>query len=1185
MNSDDAAKIKIGGIEFPVALLDALRERRLVVFAGAGVSRGKPACLPDFKGLAREVAKGTGEALKDGDNPSLFLDKLADAGVKVHERAAESLRRGLMPTETHKNLLLLFQKYDPVRIVTTNFDLLFEKAIDTENLFNSEVESYRAPALPLGSDFDGIVHVHGSVKRANDMVLTDTDFGKAYLTDGSARRFLRGAFANYTILFVGYSHNDTILNYLARALPPTDQKRFALIPKKSKAAHWDRLKIERIEYPISGNDHQALHTGIHALKEFVNRRPTEWRNKIERIVNKSPGDLGDDQNLLEYALKEKTHVGSFTNAAESCEWLDWVDDQRYLNEIFDERSHDERIGLWAHWLVEKFAVAHADSLQRVIGRREGRLPAYFWKRLSYVVQSTDLDENALRKWVSLLLSRAPQQMAISSDLSSLGQRCAESGLMFEAAQIFNLMLAIQPFIERYDFSTIGPEYEHHDRLNIREIYNPVYAAQLWKNALLPNIDLFAGLLIDKLIERLEERHFTLNGWGSTDRHRDWSLTHISPIKDISNHLGVRGYERTVIRAARDCLDWMIEKRRKEGLYWQNRLANSEAPLLRALASHSVRMDVGLLPDKKAVWLLETNSLLEVKRINDRAPYKELYALAKQIYPRLNDERRRAMIEAIEEYRFLGQNRERNEKLKERHRYDWYHILHCSDPECPLAGQAFEEAQRKHPEWKPSPDIGGIQIRYGLSTPLTADELLEKPGSEWVSELVYRFIEESKRRHEDNWCSGLADAVMNASKEKFKWSLELADALAEAGEWDIDAWYGLIRGWYRNEGISGTDLNKKRYRKALERIRHDHLYGKAKIAHAIVETLQALVINGGTEYASELLPEANIIASALWKKTDKSNASALVRYWLDGLWINFKESGSEPSGLEEEWIHAFKKVLDDPTQKGRNGKIALAREFATLLYLDEAWTTEKLLPLFYSKDDAEFEAVWSGLLWPRMRINKQSATALLDPTFKAVPRILPNSDLRNSFTDHYVHMINAIVEDPQEKWIPEFFKHSSEENRREFTHSLDSFISLSYLHKKENELRGMWNRWIKRYWKDRLQGVPKPLDSQEIYKMYAWPVYFGAHMPEAVELAIKMEPTDPNESFGTDIFFELQKPEIWSNYPKATAKLLLHLSALSHGPGALGDLHSWGPEIIDNLLTCDLPEKLKSDLEDLRATLS
>ena len=105
----------------------------------------------------------------------------------------------------------------PLRLVTTNFDTLFEEAARESTGVQPEV--FPAPALPLGREFHGIVHVHGTIDKPHDMVLTDADFGRAYLTEAWARRFLVDLFRSFTVLFVGYGHSDTVMNYLARALP------------------------------------------------------------------------------------------------------------------------------------------------------------------------------------------------------------------------------------------------------------------------------------------------------------------------------------------------------------------------------------------------------------------------------------------------------------------------------------------------------------------------------------------------------------------------------------------------------------------------------------------------------------------------------------------------------------------------------------------------------------------------------------------------------------------------------------------------------------------------------------------------------------------------------------------------------------------------------------------------------
>lgn len=181
--------MKIKGIDFPTQIINALRDDKLVVFAGAGVSMGDPANLPSFKDLAVAIAQDTGKTLQDHEPEDQFLGRLDQVGTNVRARAKQELSRdNPQPTELHRDLLRLYATRGSPRIVTTNFDLLFETA--AKGVFKSEPESFKAPALPLGRECNGIVHVHGTLDRPNGMVLTDKDFGRAYLTDGWALSFL-----------------------------------------------------------------------------------------------------------------------------------------------------------------------------------------------------------------------------------------------------------------------------------------------------------------------------------------------------------------------------------------------------------------------------------------------------------------------------------------------------------------------------------------------------------------------------------------------------------------------------------------------------------------------------------------------------------------------------------------------------------------------------------------------------------------------------------------------------------------------------------------------------------------------------------------------------------------------------------------------------------------------------------
>ena len=163
--------MNINGVKFPNSLLNALQDGRLVIFAGAGVSMGAPANLPDFPRLARQIAEGTGQAIREREPEDRFLGRLKAAGIDVHRRAAELLQRsGTEPTGLHLDLLRLSTRPENVRIVTTNFDLLFEQA--ATDLFGATTRVFLAPALPYGQRFQGIVNVHGSVSEPDEMVLT-----------------------------------------------------------------------------------------------------------------------------------------------------------------------------------------------------------------------------------------------------------------------------------------------------------------------------------------------------------------------------------------------------------------------------------------------------------------------------------------------------------------------------------------------------------------------------------------------------------------------------------------------------------------------------------------------------------------------------------------------------------------------------------------------------------------------------------------------------------------------------------------------------------------------------------------------------------------------------------------------------------------------------------------------------
>ena len=115
-------------------------------------------------------------------------------------------------------------------------------------------------------------------------------------------------------------------------------------------------------------------------------------------------------------------------------------------------------------------------------------------------------------------------------------------------------------------------------------------------------------------------------------------------------------------------------------------------------------------------------------------------------------------------------------------------------------------------------------------------------------------------------------LSEAIKKDFGWSLELAHALADAGEWDAYPWRALIDTWSKME----LDINK--HRQVLECFARTELY--SKFSYEISDMLYALVKNGGPSYAVELLPQAKQIAAALWKSLDRAISVDVKHGWFN-----------------------------------------------------------------------------------------------------------------------------------------------------------------------------------------------------------------------------------------------------------------------------------------------------------------
>lgn len=288
------------GPNIPNELIDAQKRGELLFFCGAGVS--VPAGLPSFEKLTKNVADKL-HALddKEGEISNLLFNKQFDRTFSALKRTyGDEIVDSILLNElkipkspilnNHKNLLKLSvnEEKRPF-IITTNFDLLFEKV-------DSKIQSYIPPYLPdLQSKeaLSGIVYLHGKwvnpkKNKLNNLIISSQNFGSAYLSHGWATRFLSNLLTRRTVVLIGYSGDDTLVRYLLEGLNSERSNTnniyaFECGEQGDIESKWSQLGATGISYP----DHKDLWETVAEWAKYAGD-DQKWKDYIKYLSQQSP---------------------------------------------------------------------------------------------------------------------------------------------------------------------------------------------------------------------------------------------------------------------------------------------------------------------------------------------------------------------------------------------------------------------------------------------------------------------------------------------------------------------------------------------------------------------------------------------------------------------------------------------------------------------------------------------------------------------------------------------------------------------------------------------------------------------------------------------------------------------------------------------------------------------------------
>lgn len=306
------------GPSIPDQLLERRDQGRVVFLCGAGVSLNSG--MPTFYNLTKYVVdffdppkKSTIESefrlwIEDNesgeDHPKTPLDQIFHllhqeyGREEVNTLVANRLRNSGTTrkiSNEHSIIARISSNQDgKPQIVTTNFDLLFEQALE-----GSVIEYFEPPSfqdISLGVPLTGITYLHGRLQESSaeqhPYVLSSADFGRAYLSEGWATNFIRSLLKSYTVVLVGYQAEDPPVKYLLQGLNHDG------LSDRSNLYAFDKGAPEDIEAKwrdrgvtaIACNEYPDL---WHSLEAWADRadNPRQWRSNVIKLALKGPRKL------------------------------------------------------------------------------------------------------------------------------------------------------------------------------------------------------------------------------------------------------------------------------------------------------------------------------------------------------------------------------------------------------------------------------------------------------------------------------------------------------------------------------------------------------------------------------------------------------------------------------------------------------------------------------------------------------------------------------------------------------------------------------------------------------------------------------------------------------------------------------------------------------------------------------
>ncbi|HDR8523256.1 DUF4020 domain-containing protein [Bacillus toyonensis] len=1026
-------------VEIPDELIDHLEQGKLVLFVGAGVSMKGKSNLPNFDDLVDEIAKTLYVEKREITEPhDYYLGKIAKT-KDVHQVAKDLVHiETSKPNPLHFAIPRLFPLDTEVRIVTTNFDRHFTTAM---NEMNRELNVYYAPALPTGRAFKGLAYIHGNIEQEKEaLILTDGDFGRAYLTEGWARRFLVDLFSNYTVLFVGYSHNDPVMKYLATGLPPST-RRYAFVAQGENTYHWEHLGIRPIVYPNKSNNHQSLVKAVKRWAELMGDNYITKRMRIRDIVTVPPSVEQEQLSYIKQSIKKIETVRYFVEFARDYEWVEWLEAEGKLRNLFLLTStYDEVDELLAEWLVEQFLFSHQKELFQLIFKNHSKISPLLWRTICSYLNETKIKMDPLlfARWTLLLLETAEKDSKSIEKISYLLQKCSFPEHKEIALLLLTFILDGKLKLKRErklgNDTQESIELEESSRLPVSTFS---HVEQIWNEKMRPHISYYAVPILMMGLEKM--RMLSLRQTALKKRNKE------NVEKEFhQNDLAF------LIQIVKECLIYLCENNEKKANYYITEMIEANSLLQKRIAIDAMNKNLFVSVDDKMKWLLQEGLLLDVT-------YKhEVFQLLKNHYAHSLEKTKEEVIQTATKH------------LAEERAFDVclvLDLLFTCDSNSPSTAQGYELMKQKHPHFHSVlysvPKKKAIE--QSITCNVTADGLLQLKDDEIMNQ-IRQFSNDGvfEQRH-------FLEMLSKACKLNTEWSISFAYQLVGMHEISNEVWFVCIREWRNNRRLTNGQIQK--IIPLLQKFVRNTAF------HWLISSFLYEISNRLEELEENSIRFVKRFAFSVFPQVMKSDTDFKI-----GKQDFYNESIQHPVGKMTavllkllsydhlydrnvyEYLFLFEEQVRVSSERTNFMFARLIADITFLYYIEKQWCRKYLLPYLELKKENEItKYAWAGLCYTQINL----------PLFTEMKRFIKyavehlevlHPHTREAFLKwlSFVFIKCVLYWEQKTDWLYPLLIRENEENKIKFMQHLCYYVKTLSV----KEQQKFWTAWLSIFLRER-----------------------------------------------------------------------------------------------------------------------